>query len=353
MGRDRHDVLIQGDRIKQDVIRADRADGFALYNVTIEQGGYNDVDVVETNGFRLDKLEVRWAKNYGVLTFTSDNGLYDHITAFGNGDSGVYPGSGPERHCRSYGIEVRNVNSYGNTLGSSGTAGNGTWLHHNKFHHNSSGSASDSFATGHPGMPQDCSKWTDNELYSNNFNPFDAQTEQYCKDTPFAQRRKEVVCGQFLAVVGTGFMFYGVNDNLIQKNRIYDNWRSGMRLFWVPAAARGENDPALQADTSNGNRTVENIFGVAPDGRYAPNGQDVLWDEQGMGNCWQDNATAPGHALTTDPGTLPNCDLGGSHSTVSNPAKTAADAPCAAWNPRTNRDPPGCTWFDQPSKPPS
>ena len=153
-------------------IRADRADGFRLVNVTVEQGGYNNVDVVETNGFWLDHIVTRYAKNYGILSFASDHGLYEHIDAYGNGDSGVYPGSGPEGHCKRYGIEVRFVNSHDNVLGSSGTAGNGTWYHHNRFHHNNAGVALDSFAPGHPGMPQDCSKWTDNQIYSNNKNYF-------------------------------------------------------------------------------------------------------------------------------------------------------------------------------------
>jgi hypothetical protein len=351
LGRRKKDVMIVSDRLKQDVIRADRADGFVLENVTVEQGGYNDVNVVETNGFMLQHLTARWAKNYGILSFASDNGLYEHIEAYGNGDSGVYPGSGPEGHCKRYGIEVRFVNSHGNVLGSSGTAGNGTWYHHNKMHGNSAGVALDSFAPGHPGMPQDCSKWTDNEIYSNNVNYFEDANETYCNNTPFQNRRKDVVCPQFLAVVGTGFMWYGANQNLLANNRIYDNWRTGMRLFWVPATLRGDNDPAHQNDTSNGNRIINNAFGIGPDGSSKPNGEDVVWDEQGVGNCWEDNATAPGRPLTSDPMPLPTCASGGSNSPISDPTKTAEDAPCVTWNPRSNPDPPGCAWFDTPPPP--
>ena len=350
MGRKPADVTIENDRLKQDVIRADRADGFQLRNVLVEQSGYNDVDVVETNGFRLTHLVARWAKNYGILSFASDNGLYAHIEAYGNGDSGVYPGSGPEGHCKRYGIEIRHVDSHDNVIGQSGTAGNGTWIHHSKFHHNSAGISADSFAPGHPGMPQDCSKWEDNEVYSNNFNPFQDDNEAYCNSTPFEKRRKEVVCPQFLAVVGTGFMLYGVNDNVLRRNQIYDNWRSGMRLFWVPSTLRGQNDPAQQTDTSNGNRTLTNSFGVGPDGA-APNGNDVYWDEQGSGNCWNENSTAPGRQLRSDPVVLPDCDTLDSFVPVSNPAKTAADALCATWHPRDNTDPPGCAWFTTPPKP--
>ena len=235
MGRRPKDVLIEGDRLKKDVIRADRADGFFLRNVWVEQGAFNDVDVVETNGFRLRKLVTPYGQNYGVLSFASDNGLYEHIEAFGNGDSGIYPGSGPEGHCQRYGIEIRNVNSHHNVLGYSGTAGNGTWTRNSKFHHNNAGISDDSFASGHPGMPQDCSKWTANQVYSNNENYFTNDRDAYCKNTPFEKRKKEIVCPQFQVPVGSGFILYGVNSNLIQDNAIYDNWRSGVRLFWVPA----------------------------------------------------------------------------------------------------------------------
>jgi hypothetical protein len=200
-------------------------------------------------------------------------------------------------------------------------------------------------------MPQDCSKWTDNQIYSNNRNFFSDDRDKYCNDVPFEKRDKKIVCPQFIAVVGAGFMWYGANQNLMENNRIYDNWRSGVRLFWVPATLRGDNDPEDQSDTSNGNRFVHNTFGIAPDGSSMPNGDDVFWDEQGMGNCWEDNVTAPGRSLTSDPIVLPDCESGGSFSPVSNPAKTAADAPCVNWNPRTMPDPPGCAWFTTPPRP--
>ncbi|WP_354697737.1 hypothetical protein DSM112329_03377 [Paraconexibacter sp. AEG42_29] len=351
LGRRARDVVIQGDRKKPDVLRADRADGFQLRNVTVEEGAYNAIDVVETNGFRLSKLVARNTYHYGILTFTSDHGLYEDIEAYGNGDSGVYPGSGPEAHCRGFGIEVRRVNSYGNTLGASGTAGNGTWTHDSDFHGNAAGIANDSFAAGHPGMPQDCSKWTRNEIHSNNWNIFEDDNEAYCNSTTFAQRRKDVVCPVFQVVVGVGFMLYGVNDNTFAENHIYDQWRSAVRMFGVPSVARGETDPAKLLDTSHGNKFTTNTFGMAPDGTRMPNGLDVFWDEQGLRNCWEGNVSAPGVGVTSDPPSLPTCASGGSLNPVGNTLKLAADLPCISWHPRTNPDPPGCTWFTTPPKP--
>ncbi|MEA2134809.1 MAG: hypothetical protein QOC68_2718 [Solirubrobacteraceae bacterium] len=349
LGRNPRDVRIEGDRLKKDVIRADRADGFFLRNVAVEQGAFNDVDVVETNGFRLRKLVTPYAQNYGVLTFASDHGLYDHIDAYGNGDSGIYPGSGPEGHCKRYGIEIRNVNSHDNVLGYSGTAGNGTWTHNSWFHDNNAGISDDSFASGHPGMPQDCSKWNANQVYSNNRNFFTNDRDAYCKNTPFEKRPREIVCPQFQVPVGSGFILYGVNSNIIQDNKIYDNWRSGVRLFYVPASIRGDNDPAHQFDTSNGNQFIGNQMSLGADNKRAPNGIDFFWDEQGIGNCWRGNQ-APGGRITSDPANLPQCPHG-SMFQQGNLAKLGAEAPCAAWDPDTQPDPPGCTWFTTPPKP--
>jgi hypothetical protein len=351
LGRRPEDVVIEGDRHKEDVIRADRADGFVLQNVMVEQGRFNNVNIVETNGFRVAHNVARYGRNYGILTFASDNGLYYKIEAYGNGDSGVYPGSGPEGGCERYGIEVREVNSYGNTIGYSGTAGNGTRVRDSKFHGNSAGVSTDSFAPGHPGMPQDCSRWERNEIHSNNANFYEDDNEAYCNSTPFEDRRKEVVCPWFQAPVGTGIMMYGANRNIVGENRIYDNWRSGIRLFWVPASVRGDDDPSKQFDTSNGNRFTANVFGERPDGTADPNGVDVFWDEEGVGNCWSDNRGPNGRAITSDPTPLPDCASGGSKQQVGNNAKLGMEVPCAAWHPQDNPDPPGCNWFTTPPEP--
>ena len=350
LGRLARHVLLVGDRKKRDVLRADRADGVVIRNIATEQAAFNGIDVVETNGFLIRKTVSRYNQNYGVLTFTSDNGLYDNVEAYVNGDSGVYPGSGPEGHCERYGIEIRNVRSYGNILGLSGTAGNGTWTHDSKFYGNAAGLINDSFVPGHPGMPQDCSKWTNNEIHANNLNPFVLDNQKFCADTPFEKRPRERLCPQFQVPVGSGIAGYGINANTIENNRIYDNWRQGIGLFWVPATVRGENDPAKQYDTSNGNRILNNQFGVTPSGQRQVNGVDIYWDEQGIGNCWSNNKGARG-AITSDPATLPTCQSGGSISPVSNGQKSAFEVPCATWDPKENPDPPGCSWFKTPKRP--
>jgi hypothetical protein len=373
-GKEPEDVLIVGDRKKTDVIRADRAWGLYLRNFAVEQASFNNIDVVETSGFRISRVVSRYAQNYGILTFTSVNGVYDHDVAYGNGDSGLYPGSTEkgcdvtpnayatcnslvkdqyqQQGCQRYSIEIRDSESYGNTLGYSGTAGNSTWVHDNKFHDNATGLTTDSFAAGHPGMPQECVKWENNDIYSNNNNVFSAERQDYCAKTPFPVRKVELVCPQFQSAVGTGILIGGGNRNLIRNNRIYDNHRWGMFLIGVPASLRNDNDPDHQRDTSNGNRFMSNTMGKAPDGSTSLNGLDVEWDGQGVGNCWQGN-TSGGNSSTTlrsDPASLPDCP-GSAIYRESNPKVLIQNAPCTAWDPYKMPNPPGCDWFTTPPKP--
>jgi hypothetical protein len=359
MGRRRSDVLISGQRSKLNVIRADRADGIYLRNFTVEFSDFNNIYILETNGFAMRNIESRYSREYGFLSFTSDHGLYARLEAYGSGDSGIYPGSGPEGHCKRYGIEIRNVNSHHNTIGYSGTAGNGIWAHDNRFHHNSTGMTTDSFASGHPGMPQDCAKFERNVIASNNEDYFNDQRDAYCKQPP-AKRDPKIVCPTFQVPVGTGIGILGGNGDIVRDNWIYDNWRDGVKLLYVPAAFRGEPEKGI--DTSFDNTFADNMMGMRPDGARDPNGNDFWWDEQGRGNCWSGNkgpgGAAPSSNVPVVPATPMAPALGGlppcPGSTVvlpGDPAKSASQATCSTWDPATNPDPPGCDWFTRPPEP--
>ena len=362
-GQSPRDAKIIGSRSKDNVIRADRADGIVFTNFMTQFGDFNNIYVHETNGFRNDNLITRWGREYGLLSFTSDNGLYEDIVGYGTGDSAIYPGSGPQRErCGDYGIEVRRVNSFGNNIGHSGTAGDSTFVHDSKFHDNAAGITMDSFASGHPGMPQDCSRFENNRIYSNNVNVFNNKRDRYCRSTPPERRDRRIVCPSFQVPVGTGILIAGGNGNLVRGNHIYDNWRNGVRQLYVPAAARGDADPTKQRDTSNRNRYTGNFMGVRPSGARDPNGRnpaggdgyaDFWWDEEGVGNCWSANRGPGGAKPTTNlfPQRCPVRTGDNVETPAGDAMKIATQAPCATWDPDTNSDPPGCDWFNTPPEP--
>jgi hypothetical protein len=202
-------------------------------------------------------------------------------------------------------------------------------------------------------MPQECNKWEHNLIHDNNENYYAKERTDYCNATPFEDRRPDVVCPQFLSMVGQGLFFGGGNRNLVRDNFIYNNYRRGMMLFWVPAVLRGDRDVGRQADTSNGNMFIDNKLGIDPSGAPAPNGVDVWWDEQGIGNCFSGNvskSSRSGKVITNGP-VLPACPNPGG-SPVANPLYAAELVGCTAWDPRDNPRPIGCDWFLPVSKAP-
>ncbi|HUS22790.1 MAG TPA: right-handed parallel beta-helix repeat-containing protein [Aeromicrobium sp.] len=296
-------------------IFVDRADGFVLRNVTVRHANEHDIYILETDGYVLDRFKTYYAGGYGVLTFVEDHGVVQNCEAAGNGDSGLYPGSGADSTANRYkpfypdyrySQVFRWCDSHHNTGGFSGTNSHGTLITENNFYDNSLGFTTDVFtAPGHPGFPQFGNVIEKNNFYSNNLNVFTEDSDV----EPFIP-----------APVGTGLWLAGGNDNIVRNNRFYDNWRRGTMLFAVPDATVcgpspiGSDTPVpgcnpLGLSTSYRNSQYDNIMGVAPDGKVKPNGVDFWWDAfpTTTGNCWWGNKAAPGKKVVTQPLVLPNC----------------------------------------------
>ncbi|MBW3663761.1 MAG: right-handed parallel beta-helix repeat-containing protein [Actinobacteria bacterium] len=357
-----------GDWIKHNGLKADRADGFVLSNMTFELFRENAVYVHETDGYLLDRVVTRYNDLYGILTFTSDHGVMQNCEAHHNGDSGLYPGSAADVNSDSdqtgpldrWSIEIRNCKSHHNALGHSGTAGNSIYIHDSEFYANQTGIVVDSFVGGHPGMPQDHLWVRNNRIYANNSNYVKEFVHSGICDRPPAERGYEqgTVCPVFPVPAGTGVMIAGGNHDLVEDNLIYDNWRTGVMLFFVPAILRASpEDPgsilesANQFDTSNHNWFRDNHLAEHPEGWKQPNGTDFWWDDEGLGNCWQGNTSAAGDVTSNSEIGLPDCDSGGSMLPTGTAIKSAGLAPCAPYDREDNPDPPGCDWFDDPVQP--
>ena len=310
-------------------VRADRADGFLIRNLHVRRAGEHGIYIVETDGYAIERAVASDNRNYGFLTFVSDHGLHDRCEAYGNSNAGVYPGAAPDSKPR-LNQRLTRCNSHHNVLGYSGTMGNNILVEDNDFHHNTVGISTDSFlAAGHPGYPQDSAVFRNNRIYSNNLNP-------YVEGSPLTP--------SFPFPVGTGISIVGGNENLIEGNRIYDNWRRGTMLVTVPGPASDPPQPNVDT-TSHRNVQRSNVMGVAPDGTRRPNGVDFWWDEAGTGNCWESNGS-----VTSDPAALDACP-GRAIGTpaLGNPSKQAVLVSCALWpDPAASSQ---CDWFTSPPPP--
>ena len=317
-------------------IRADRADGFYLKNITVRGFAEDGVAVVETDGFVLDQVAGVNNGEHGLAVYGADHGLIADCTASGNRDAGISTESAADRRGARLSVEVRGCRSSGNLIGYSGTAGDSVYVHDNEFSGNATGAMLDS-GEQVAGMPQNHAMFVANRVFGNNADPY--------RDCGHA-------CPLRAVPVGTGMLLAGGNDNTYAGNFVYGNWRYGIAQYWIPAARRGETDPARQRDTSHGNRYIGNLMGVTPSGAPDPNGVDFWWDGQGGGNCWQNNASSWGRP-SSDPAALPDCDhpsAGGPYAQQGDPAKNAIVTACAGYTV-SDRTPRGCTWLTPPARP--
>jgi hypothetical protein len=343
--------------VKDVAIRADRADGFVLRNMNVRHAREHAIYALEVDGYRLERFRTPFNGEYGVLTFVSDHGLIQKCDAYGSGDAGLYPGASPDTQAevrppdtRRYNTELRNCDMHHNALGFSGTNGQAVWIHHNDFYDNATGYSTDVFsASGHPGFPQDSNLLENNDFYSNNFNPYLSNSD---------------VDPSVPVPVGTGMWIAGGNNNLIRKNRFWDNWRRGSMLFAVPDAFACDNpnhqvpncNPGQYA-TSYDNHFTQNKMGVNPKGKRDPNGQDFWWDEGGVnppdpdtGNCWFNNTGPDGTAasLKNAPADIP-ADCNNSFAEGGGTASQFGELiQCLAeLNPNNTQ----CPWFTTPPEP--
>ncbi|WP_156721668.1 right-handed parallel beta-helix repeat-containing protein [Streptomyces apocyni] len=351
-GAGRGDVVIDAKYQKLNAVRADSADGIYFRNFTAQRSTFNSLYILAADGFVIDDVLTRWNDEYGFLTFASDHGLYKDCEAYGNGDSGIYPGSASDINADRgydvprYSIEITGCRSHHNMVGYSGTAGDSVWVHDNEFDHNMGGASMDSAFPGHPGLPQNHAKFERNRIHDNNQNYYRHVADGTCAKPPVERGyERGVVCPQISMPPGTGIITAGGNWNIYEDNWVYGHDRAAFFLSAVPAFIRGESAWSKQADTSHHNRYASNHLGEDPQGKARPNRTDVWWDGQGEGNCWQADTGA------STPRALPECGAkrgavsGGSDRLAGEPSKLAHLLVCADYDVQARRLPAGCDWY--------
>ncbi|MET9468979.1 right-handed parallel beta-helix repeat-containing protein [Streptomyces sp. NPDC006544] len=351
-GASRQDVVIDAKYQKLNAIRADKSNGIYFRNFTAQRTTFNSLYVLAGDGFVIDDVLTRWNDEYGFLTFASDHGLYKNCESYGNGDSGIYPGSASDINdgrgydVPRYSIEITGCRSHHNMVGYSGTAGDSVWVHDNEFDQNMGGASMDSAFPGHPGLPQNHAHFERNLIHDNNADYYHFVADGTCAKPPIERGYEQgTVCPQISMPPGTGIITAGGNWNLYENNWVYGHQRAGFFLSAVPAFIRGEEKWSKQTDTSHHNRYAGNILGKDKSGASRPNGMDVWWDGQGRGNCWQQGPDG------STPGTLPECGerrgslSGGSARLAGEPVKLAQLLVCADYSAQARKLPSGCDWY--------
>lgn len=351
-GAERTDVVIDAKYRKLNAIRADGSDGVYFKNFTAQRTTFNSLYILAQDGFVIDDVLTRWNDEYGFLTFASDHGLYKNCESYGNGDSGIYPGSASNINdaygykVPRYSIEITGCHSHHNMVGYSGTAGDSVYVHDNEFDHNMGGASMDSAFPGHPGLPQNHARFERNLIHDNNADYYRYVADGTCAKPPVERGYENgVVCPQISLPPGSGIITAGGNWNIYENNWVYGQQRAAFFLSAVPAFIRGEDALGKQTDTSHHNRYANNHLGTDKAGNSRPNRTDVWWDGQGDGNCWQSDTKA------STPRSLPACGdergavTGSTDRLVGEPVKLAQLLVCADYSVQARRLPAGCDWY--------
>ena len=297
MGRTPRDVVIDAGFEKHVAVRADRADGIIIKNLSVWHAYDHGVYILDTSGYVIDHVVSGFSREYAFLTFGNDHGLQQHCEATGSGDGGIYPGGAADTPGR-VSNEIRYCKSYHNVLGYSGTQGDHVWAHHNEFYDNAVGLVTDS-ETDHPNYPQNDLILQNNRFYNNNFNPYLESSDV----------QATVFEGYYLIPVGVGAFLVSGHNNLVEHNWIWGHDRAGV---WQ-ASGQGivigpTEEPRAAPFASSGNRFIANRF-HPPEGVKGgrANGRDISYDGLGLNNCFQDNVGFDGGAATSDNPMLTPC----------------------------------------------
>jgi parallel beta-helix repeat protein len=269
---------------RQNAVFINGADGVAVRGLYARNFLGNGFFALNVTGYLLKDLVAGWGGTYGIYAFNSKGGTIADSEAFYNNDSGFYIGQTPvqSRPLRSI---VRNVTSWGNQLGYSGTNMRYVTITRSRFYNNGLGIVpnaldSEKFA------PPEHNVVTDNDVFWNNFD--------YFRGAPFTIRAGAKGLSY---PVGVGIMLYGSRDTIVEKNRVFGNFLAGVAL--VDAIELKQKDAAAV----KGNTVRANVFGR--DGTDL-NAADLFYPgevvDTNTGNCFADNvgvhATVPADGST-------------------------------------------------------
>ncbi len=266
-GTDRNAVIIDGEHERPIGINTVAADGVAVENLTVRNTTGNGIYWTAVRGYRGSYLTSINNGIYGIYSFDSTDGLFEHSYASGSKDAGFYVGQ-----CDPCDAVLTDVVAENNGMGYSGTNASDVFIVNSVWRHNVSGI-----------VP--------NTLDSQRLPPFGRVTIAGNLIHDNDSREAPALALQWSAF-GNGVLLTGGMDTLVTRNRIVNHERTGVtvgpnlsRNFWMSGGnvvtdnvieASGYADlalagPALTGNCFSGNdpeRTVpaalESVAGCGP-----------------------------------------------------------------------------------------
>ncbi len=224
-GEDRNKVVLDGKFGYENGIRVLGAKGVAIENMTARNYTSNGFFWTGVDGYRGSYLTAYNNGDYGIYSFDSVNGVFEHSYGSGSPDAGFYVGG-----CNPCNVLIDDVVAEYNGLGYSGTNSGGNLIIANStFRHNRAG------IVPNTGSYEKCYPERDNTIvgnlvYANNYDSGPA-----IDNARLAQENGILVAGGW--------------DNKILRNRIDDHHLTGIALVPFPETDATDVEPAKAAAT--------------------------------------------------------------------------------------------------------
>ena len=296
-------VVLDGKGLKgipaQNAIVVDGADGVRIEGFHAKNYLANGFFVRNVTGYVMTDLVAEHVGAYGIFAFNSRGGEMSDSKAFYNNDSGFYIGQTPRQKKPIRSI-VRNVESYGNVLGFSGTNMRYVTITKSRFYNNGDGIVPNALDSEKFPPPED-NVISDNEVFWNNFN--------YYLGAPFTVAPTKV--GGIPYPVGIGILLYGSRGTVVEKNKIYGNYLTGFGMIQAITLKNAADQPLLDNTIRN------NAFGL---GGTDKNGRDLAYDGDGENNCFAGN-TGVETSFPTTAGVFATCPFKGKNTFDSAPPR--------------------------------
>jgi hypothetical protein len=255
----------------------------------------NGFFAVNTKDYTFTNLKAYLVGVYGIYAFNSVGGTMTDSEAAWNSDSGFYIGQTPPQAKPKRSI-VRNIKSYGNVLGWSGTNMRYVTITKSKFYNNGTGVVPNTLSS-EKFAPEEDNVISDNDIFWNNFN--------YYVGAPF--KVGKAAADSTAYPVGVGVLLFGGRHNRIDNNRIYGNWLSGagmiQQIILLPK----------MPEVSNlvGNQITNNQMGL---NGTDLNGRDLAYDGTGTDNCISGNTGVQTTVGAADQAGYPACPFTGANT---------------------------------------
>jgi Right handed beta helix region len=268
-------VILEGKGLKggaaQNGIIVNNADGVTVDGFHIRNYKGNGIFVVNVDGYKLRHIVAESDGVYGMYAFNSKGGSMTDSEAFYNNDSGFYVGQTPPQ-TKPKRTTLKNLSSWGNVLGYSGTNSRYVTITKSKFFNNGLGIVPN-VLDSEKFMPHEDNAIVDNDIFWNNFN--------YYAGAPFKLGGKATPTPY---PVGTGILLFGGKTARVENNRIWGNYLLGYAA--ISQFLLKEAD--LPFGVLEGNQVRGNKFGL--DGGADKNGRDLFYDGSGSKNCFENNS---------------------------------------------------------------